>query len=205
MRNKNEMEVFLKTLVLTGKECSFNFSHLNPYCDELTILFKNIEEAFDGPIPYDAVLVDESYLTEFSNFRLIEKLATITTCFILLDEETSYSLNDLLEMGAKDVFIKPISFKELGLKINRYDIPECPQLLKLAGLGVTLKQIQIHQILKSKGFRGAERYDILKHIWKKTTVDPRNVDVQIWSLRKVLRNNNIGDIKNVNNRWYLVN
>jgi DNA-binding response OmpR family regulator len=199
-----KVRCFLKLLVLTGKGCNLNYSNLRPFFDDLTIMFSEISKVFNGTIPFDCVLVDEAYLNQVESQSSIEMLCTISNCYFILNEDTDFDVNKVFSFGAKDIFLRPLSFREIGTKINRQETPECSEILKLASYGITLKQIQIHQILKSKGANGVDRYDILKSIWNTTAVDPKNVDVQIYGLRKVLKKHNIGDIQNRNGRWYLV-
>ena len=69
--------------------------------------------------------------------------------------------------------------------------------------GLTLKQLQIFQLLKFYGPHGISREEIMDLVWAGSHVSSKNVDVQMYALRKELNKEN-RQIEYVRNKWVLV-
>lgn len=197
-------EVVLNILVL-NKSCSQrNYGELQVISENLTLESVDLEWVLRKAFSYDAIVVDETYLKEIKDLKRFKQITYVTDVYFVLEEESKVDLAELFRLGAKDIFCAPINLKEISLKIKTLSNLENSSILNMVSYGITLKQMQVYEMLRLFGPKGVCRETFLKKIWNSVNVDPKNVDVQIYGLRKVLKENNIGDIKCLKRRWYLI-
>ncbi|MCR9205862.1 MAG: winged helix-turn-helix domain-containing protein [Halobacteriovoraceae bacterium] len=68
--------------------------------------------------------------------------------------------------------------------------------------GLTLKQQRILEVLKFKRTTGVSREVLLSLVWGNQVVVPKNIDVHITEMRRILKNEGLSIVRN-GGRWFL--
>ncbi len=193
----------MKIFLVTSHNSEVDYSQLNIHSKDLILVFKAPTELILEQDSYDFLIVEQTAIKLDPDLHYLKKKASLDRVFLILDESKANLVDFYLSLGVKDVFVLPLNFVEFATKLKHAADLKKSALFANTKLGMSLKQILILEVLKMQGPQGATRNLILKEIWDNEKVEPKNVDVHIHNLRKVLKRQG-KEIAWRQNRWYLV-
>lgn len=163
--------------------------------------FNPNHDEWPGPNDFDLIILDTLDNISDIVLRLISD-DYLERTMIRLNENSSLKWEDLIRLGFNDVFSAPLHPTEVQFKIHRFFDLSHKSFFKNSIDGLSLKQQMILEVLNNRRTMGATRGNILKFVWGNQVVEPRNVDVHIASLRKVLQEKG-KSIRWRKDRWFL--
>lgn len=203
MRINYIWEMVLKVFLVTANNSKVDYSKLNKCSEGVFLVYKALADLVLENENYDFLIVEQAAVELDPGLERLRKMVSLDRVFLILDNKKEHLVNEYLDLGVRDVFVLPVSFVELSTKLRYAASMKKRSLFANTRIGMSLKQILILEILKMQGPQGATRAHILKEIWDNEKVEPKNVDVHIHNLRKVLKKRG-QEIVWKENRWLLV-
>ncbi len=192
----------MKVLLVTHEHSNVDYFRLNAQCKNLIFVFKTFSDLGVVSESYDFLIIEQAAIKFDIELHYLKKMIPLDRVFLILDESKTSFLDDYISLGVRDVFVLPINLVELATKLRRAIDVKKSLLFANSKLGMSLKQILIFEVLKMRGPQGATRSHILEEIWEGEKVEPKNVDVHIHSLRKILKREG-KEITWRQDRWFL--
>ena len=192
----------MKVALITNHNTKTEYSQLNECLEDLTLVFKTPTELVLEKEAYDFLIVEEEAISFNNNIHYLKEKISLDRVFLILQESKADLINSYLISGVKDVFVLPINFLELATKLKYASNIKRSPIFANTKSGMSLKQILIFEVLRVQGPQGATRKQIMGEIWDSEKVEPKNVDVHIHNLRKILKKQG-KEIIWRQNRWYL--
>ncbi len=190
----------MQVVLIVASDSQTDYSRLSVQSPDLILIPKTPTELVLEEKSYDFLIIEQKAIGKDVH-HLKEKIS-LERVFLILEESKAELLDTYLSLGVRDIFIQPINFTELSIKLKHSADLQRNELFANAKLGMSLKQILIFEVLKMCGPQGASRNQILEKIWGNEKVEPKNVDVHIHCLRKILRGQG-KEITYWQNRWVL--
>ncbi len=192
----------MKVALVTTNDSEVDYSRLNTHSQDLILVFKTPAELVLEKDPYDFLIVEEEVAGVGTNLHYLKERTSLDRVFLILEESKADLVDSYLLSGVRDVFVLPINFTELAIKLKHAGDLKKSALFANTKSGMSLKQILIFEVLKMQGPQGATRKQIMGEIWEGEKVEPKNVDVHIHNLRKILKKQG-REIVWRQNRWFL--
>ncbi len=192
----------MKIFLVAHKNSSINYFQLRNLCEDLTFVFKTPVDLNTDIELCDIITIEQETIESATDLNYFKKMVSFSKVLLILSESKAYLANDYLSLGIKDIFIPPINLIELATKLKRATQANQSTLLNNFKSGMSLTQMLILEILEMNSSHGVTRDHILQEIWGNEKVEPKNVDVQIHYLRKILKKRG-KEIQYWQKRWFL--
>ena len=192
----------MRVALVTTNDSKVDYSQLGTHSNDIILVFKTPAELALEKDYYDFIMAEERAVGASGDISYLKEKTSLERVFLILEESKANLVDTYLLQGVRDVFVLPINFTELAIKLKHSASLKKNTIFANTRAGMSLKQILIFEVLKMQGPQGASRKQIMEEIWEGEKVEPKNVDVHIHNLRKILKKQD-KEIIWRQNRWFL--